>query len=222
MAAELKRSGARVMICGRTEGPLVEAASELGVEAEVCDVTDEAQVEALTSKIRERWGGLEILVNNAGTQHLLDFTGSVDLAKARQEIDVNLMGPIRLIERLLPLLKASPESAVVNVSSGLALLPKKTAPVYCATKAALRSFTMSLRWQLEGTSVHVMEVLPPLVHTRMTAGRDIKAIGPEEVSRAMLKGLRRDAREVLVGQVKVLAWLVRLAPWLPERIMKKE
>jgi short-subunit dehydrogenase involved in D-alanine esterification of teichoic acids len=110
----------------------------------------------------------------------------------------------------------------VNVSSGLALLPKRTSPVYGATKAALHSFTISLRWQLEATHVHVMEVLPPVVRTAMTEGRNAGAIGPEAVAVSLIQGLRANTEEVLVGQSRLFAWVIRVAPWLARRILQTQ
>ena len=222
VAADLRQIGAQVMICSRSEGPLAATASELGVEAAVCDVADAAQCERLVERVREVWGGVDILINNAGVQRNPDFTSTVDFAELEQEIRINLVGPIRLVQLLLPLLRASSEPAIVNVTTGLALLPKRSAPVYCATKAGLHSFSISLRWQLEATNVRVMEVLPPLVNTAMAAGRGENEIGPEVVSAALVAGLKRNAKEVLVGKARLLAWMLFFAPWLAERVMKRK
>jgi uncharacterized oxidoreductase len=221
IAAELKRAAARVMICARSEEPLRRTASDLDVQMSVCDVSDSSQVQELAARVRDQWGGLDILVNNAGIQYHHDFTRPIAFAEVEHEIGVNLIGPIRLIQILMPVLREAPEAAIVNVTSGLALLPKRTAPVYCATKAGLRSLSISLGWQLEQTNVRVMEVLPPRVRTAMTVGRQQGAIEPAAVARALARGLRHDAREVLVGQSRLLAYLLRIAPWVAADVLKK-
>jgi uncharacterized oxidoreductase len=221
IAAELKRAEASVMICARSAEPLEQTASQLQVQSSVCDVSESTQVEELAQRVRDQWGGLDILVNNAGIQYHHDFTQPIAFAEVEHEIGVNLIGPIRLIQVLLPLLREAHEAAIVNVTSGLALLPKRTAPVYCATKAGLRSLSISLGWQLEQTNVHVMEVLPPRVRTAMTMGRQQGAIAPAAVARALVRGLRSNAREVLVGQSRLLAYLLRIAPWVAAGVLKK-
>ena len=115
---------------------------------------------------------IDVLINNAGMGANHDFRlAPPDPENDERTLWLNLHAPIRLIVRLMPVLRTRPEAMIVNVTSGLAIAPNAGAPVYCATKAALRSYTMALRGQLKGTGVHVLEALPPMVDTQMTAGR---------------------------------------------------
>ena len=120
----------------------------------------------------------------------------------------------------LPGLLTRPAAAVVNVSSGLALVPKQTASVYCASKAGLHSFSKTLRWQLEGTSVRVFDVLPSVVDTAMTAGRGRAKISPERLAEEFWKGFSNDRFEMRIGLVKLFAQLHRIAPSLVERLIR--
>jgi uncharacterized oxidoreductase len=129
---------------------------------------------------------------------------------------------VALSAGLLPLLARQPSAALVNVTSGLALAPKRSAPVYCATKAAVRSFTRALRYQCEdgGLAVRVIEAIPPLVDTPMTAGRGRGKLSPERCAAEILAGVRRGAAEIPIGRTRLLRGLQRLSPALAYRIMR--
>ena len=136
------------------------------------------------------------------------------------ELHVNLLAPVLLTHAFLPHLQRQAASAIVNVSSVLALVPKQSASAYCASKAALHSFSRSLRWQLESTSVRVFEVMPPLVDTAMTANRGTGKISPEALAAAFWAGFRTDQYELRVGKAKAAGLIARLSPSLAERIMR--
>ena len=140
------------------------------------------------------------------------------------ELALNLEAPIALSAGLLPLLARQPEAAIVNVTTGLALAPKQSAPVYCATKAALRSFTRSLRYQVETSAPHVrvQEVIPPLVDTRMTAGRGTGKVSPSAVAEALVTAIERGTDECYVGKSRLLRLVMRVAPGVGYRILKCE
>ena len=134
-----------------------------------CDITARPDVLALVETIRDRYGKVDVLVNNAGIMERVNFLEeSVSDERIAYEIAVNLTGPILLTRRLLPLLRSGRSPIIVMVTSGYALLPAKHAPTYSATKAGLRSFTMALRRQLRDVGIRVVEVLPPLVDTPAT------------------------------------------------------
>jgi uncharacterized oxidoreductase len=122
----------------------------------------------------------------------------------------------------LPILKKAPQAAIINVSSFLGIVPKKSAPVYCATKAALHAFTKSLRYQLENTSIKVFEIITPLVDTDMTKGResDMKKLSPESLAKEVLRNLDSDTFEIRPGRTKVVLFLNRILPSLAEKIAK--
>jgi len=121
--------------------------------------------------------------------------------------------------RLMPVLRSRPETLIVNVTSGLAIAPNAGAPVYCATKAALRSYTQALRAQVKGTGIHVLEALPPMVDTQMTAGRGNNKLSPEECARQIIAAMERGANEANVGMVKVLQAVHSVSPALARAVM---
>jgi short-subunit dehydrogenase involved in D-alanine esterification of teichoic acids len=125
-----------------------------------------------------------------------------------------------LTHEFLPFLKRRTTSAVINVSSVLALVPKQSASVYCATKAAIHSFSRSLRWQLEGTKVKVFEIVPPLVDTAMTTGRGKGKLSPEALSAEFWSGFKADKLEMHIGKAKAAALIARLLPSIAERIIR--
>ena len=190
-----------------------------------CDLGTPADLQRLAIEVERRLGGLSLLVNNAGVQFNYDFTREAPedlLHNIDAEIAVNVTAVAKTTALFLPLLRRAGGAAIVNVSSGLALVPKKSAPIYCASKAAVHLFTKSLRWQVEdaGLDVRIFEVLPPLVDTAMTAGRGTGKLTPEEVARTILAGMRRDRFEIDVGKVRLLRWINRFAPPLAERLLR--
>jgi uncharacterized oxidoreductase len=135
------------------------------------DQSDAADIERFAAEATQRHPELNVLINNAGIQHSEDLTAG-RVAEAEVMIITNLLGPIRLTAALLPCLLAQPRSAVLNVTSQLALLPKALAPTYCATKAAVRGYTQSLRFELRNTKVQAIEIIPPGVQTGLRDERD--------------------------------------------------
>ncbi len=150
---------------------------------------------------------LSVLVNNAGLQIPRDFVGDNAAAGIDSEIAVNLSAPIHLILGLLPQLRRQPQASIINVTSGLAYSPMAVFPVYCATKSALHSFTMSLRHQLRDTHIEIIEMAPPIVATGLRSQETANhnpaastAITPEQFVREALPQLAAGRPEVLVGQ----------------------
>ncbi len=132
---------------------------------------------------------------------------------------LNLNAPVHFITHLMDRLKARPEAMIVNTTSGLAIAPRAGGPIYCATKAALRSYTLALREQLKRTNIHVLEVLPPVVETKMTAGRGSKKMSPQECAAQMVRAMESNAKEANVGMVKILRAVYSISPALARRIM---
>ena len=219
------RAGARVLICGRSGERVEEASRRLGVDGVACDLGDPAQLESLLEAADDRLGGLDVLVHNAGIQRqLLMIPGgeTADDGGLCREIEVNLSAPVRLTWLALPMLLEAASNggaALVFVTSALALAPKASAPVYCASKAGLRSFAKSVRRQLAGHGISVLEVVPPVVDTEMTAGRDEPKIAPQRVAEAIIEGLESGRDEVLIGKARLVSRLIRLAPGFTERLM---
>lgn len=220
MIRQLRDKGAAVITSGRT-AERVAATREAGFETIEADLATPDGVAALTSAVAGRT--IDVLVNNAGVGADHDFREEAqpDLGPSDRAIFLNLNAPIHLITALMPMLKSRPEALVVNVTSGLAIAPRAGGPVYCATKAALRSYTMALRHQLKDTNVRVMEALPPVVETKMTAGRTSKKMSPEECARQIVAGMENGATQVDVGIVKLLTRVYSVSPALARRIMIK-
>lgn len=184
-----------------------------------CDITSQNDLDRLSIFVEQHHTDLNVLINNAGIQYNYYFTEEPQLlAKVNNEVNANFLAPIKLITLLLPVLNAHSNAAIVNVSSGLGLVPKMSAPVYCGTKAGLHIFTKSLRYQLD--KIKVFEVLPPLVATDMTAGRGKGKISPEQLVDEFIRGFAKDKLEMNIGKVKLLKRINRLVPRLAEKIMK--
>jgi len=160
------RAGSQVIACGRREDRLRALAdTHPGVTTRVCDLRDEAGRVGLIGWATTEFPRLNVLVNNAGIQRYPVLAESEDWSRTEEEIAINLAAPIQLSRLVLPHFLRRPHAAIVNVSSGLSFAPLAKAPIYSATKAALHSFTLSLRHQLLGSSVEVIEIIPPAVDT---------------------------------------------------------
>lgn len=186
------------------------------------DLSRKEQVLQLAQQISEMEIKLDVLINCAAVQYtpkLID--SSFSFKTIQNEIAVNLIAPIELTQLFLPTLVSRSESAVVNLSSGLAFYPKSSSAVYCATKAALHNFSQSLRYQLTETPINVVEVILPLVDTPMTAGRGKKKISPEQAAREIIHGIENKREEIFVGIARFMPLLLRLWPSLLKRILSK-
>lgn len=214
---QLRDKGATVITQGRNPERCATTRGE-GFEVIETDLATRAGVDALLQAVEGR--AIDLLINNAGAGVDHDFReGPPDLAAADATIFLNLNAPIHLIAALMPVLKARPEAAIVNVTSGLAIAPRAGGPVYCATKAALRSYTQALRHQLKDTPIHVIEALPPVVETKLTAGRGNRKMPPTECARQIIAAIEANADEANVGMVKLLQLVHSISPALARRIM---
>ena len=214
---QLRDKGASVITSGRNS-ERVSATRAAGFEVIEADLSSLAGVESLLSALGDR--PIDLLVNNAGAGVDHDFREAApDLDAADRTIYLNLNAPIRLIAGLLPRLRERPEAVIVNVTSGLAIAPRAGGPVYCATKAGLRSYTQALRAQLAGGRIHVIEALPPVVETKMTAARTSKKMPASECAAQIVSAIERDADEANVGVVKLLQTVNSISPALARRIM---
>jgi uncharacterized oxidoreductase len=222
LAKELLRLQNTIIICGRDQEKL-DAVQHQHPEIHTirCDISDAEDLARLADTLQREFPRLNMLVNNAGVQYRYDLaTGEDVLAKIDQEIGVNLTAVIKLTHMLLPVLSRQPAAAVVNVSSLLGFIPKESAPVYCATKAAVHAFSQALRYQLANTSVQVFEVVPPLVDTGMAEGQTGPKITPEALVQEVTESLRRDRYEVRAGRSKGLMLLNRFFPVLMESAVR--
>ncbi|MEM7666764.1 MAG: SDR family NAD(P)-dependent oxidoreductase [Pseudomonadota bacterium] len=220
MARQLKAKGARVIVTGRNPERLAQMQAE-GFETISASLSDAAGVDALLAE----WGQREIdlLLNNAGQLVDHDFRpkegrGAVDADAADDCIYANLSAPIRLIAGLMEHLKARPQAAIVNVTSGLAIAPAARQPVYCATKAGLRFYSLALREQLRDMNIRVIEALPPVVDTQMNDGNPMKKMPPEECARQIVEAIEKDRDEANIGMTKVLRVTESISPALARAV----
>ena len=216
IARHLKAGGATVIVAGRNPARL-EAAKSEGFEPIAADLSNVAGCDALVAALAGR--PIDILVNNAGMGAEYDVNAPIDLAEVDRCIFLNLNAPIRLITGLLDMLRARPEAMIVNVTSGLAIAPNAGSPVYCGTKAGLRSFTMALRAQLSGTKVHVMEALPPVVETQMTAGNNHKKMPAAECGRQIVAAIAGNRNQANVGMTALLNAVHNISPPIARQVM---
>jgi uncharacterized oxidoreductase len=217
IALQMKAKKADVIVCGR-RADLLDAARDNGLEAIAADLSTAAGCEALAKALAGR--PLDILINNAGMSGNFGPGEPLDLALTDQSVFLNLNAPMHLIGHMLSGLLARPEAAIVNVTSGLAIAPRAGGPVYCATKAGLRSFTQSLRHNLKGTNVHVVEALPPVVDTAMTAGRvGGNKMSAHDCAAQIVAAIGSNKAEANVGLVKILQTVHSISPKLARMIM---
>jgi uncharacterized oxidoreductase len=166
LAVRLLNAGSEVIVCGRRQDKLRQVQAQYrGLMTRRCDLAEEADRLALVSWATQQYPHLDVIVNNAGIQRRVDLTNQEPWNETRQEIAINLDAPIHLCRLFLPHLLAQPRAAILNITSGLAFAPLASVPIYSATKAALHSFTLSLRHRLAGSSVQVIEIQPPAVNT---------------------------------------------------------
>ena len=227
-AKRLHARGATVIIAGRTRAKLAAvAAGHPGMEVEELDVADPNSVAACAARVSARHPDLNLLINNAGIQLMIDFAndGPHPPELLSREISINLIGLIAMTDAFLPLLKQQPKARLVQVGSGLGFVPLVAAPIYSATKAAVHSFTVSLRRQLEATAVQVIEIIPPVVETDLHLGLKRKppqAMTLEAFVDAAMAGVDKGHDEVVVGLARALKTGGRIAPGFFLNVVNKQ
>ncbi|HEV7340241.1 MAG TPA: SDR family NAD(P)-dependent oxidoreductase [Sphingopyxis sp.] len=218
IALQLQAAGADVIVTGRSIEKLQTMAA-LGFGTIASDLSIAAGVDAVVDGVASK--PLALLVNNAGVGSEYELDDAATLESAAHCIRTNLDAPIALCTRLLATLRAQPEAAIVNVTSGLAIAPRAGGSIYCATKAGLRSYTQAIRHLLKDSHVRVIEALPPVVETNMTAGRAGKKMSAHDCAAEIVHGIRTGKSEVNVGMVKILQLVHSISPALARRIMIK-
>lgn len=174
LAERFHGQGNQVIIAGRRQSAIDEIlAANPGMTGYAADMTDEAGIDAFAARVIADHPGVNVVIANAGIMRREDATRRRDMADAMETITTNLIAPIRLINALVDHLSAQKDSAIVTVSSGLAFVPLAFTPTYCATKAAIHSYSQSLRYQLDG-KVEVIELAPPAVQTDLTPGQSTR------------------------------------------------
>ncbi len=219
LAKQLLQRGNTVIVTGRDEEKLGAAERALaGVYTFKSDVSDPKEIAVLHDSLVSKFPTLDTLINNAGIMRNLNLNQDRDLTDVTREIEINLSGPVRMIQQFLPHLRTRKEALIINVSSGLAFIPFPASPVYSATKAALHSFTQSLRVQLDGTGVTVIELAPPGVETPLFRGefaeemKGQKGMDVKILARHAIAGIEAGKMEIRPGLANVLMAMSRIAP----------
>ncbi|MDF7813770.1 SDR family NAD(P)-dependent oxidoreductase [Hymenobacter sp. YC55] len=227
-AARLLELGNTVLITGRNQAKLDETKRRLpGVHTFRSDVSDPEAIARLYQQVVSEFPALNVLINNAGEMRKLNLQDpTLDLRDLTREVDINLVGPIRMVQQFLPHLKTKKTAALLNVTSGLAMTPFPLAPIYSGTKAGLRAYTKALRVQLQHTPVKVFELVAPAAKTPLAdpfAGvmAESMLMAPDKVVAQAIEGLQHDRLEIYPGLSRILRYMSRLAPGVLLKQMSK-
>ncbi len=222
-ATRLLDLGNTVIITGRDQVKLDQAKARLPkIHTFQSDVSDPKAIALLYQQVTSRFPELNMLINNAGEMRKISLHNtSIDLSDITREIEINLMGPIRMVQQFLPHLKTKKTAAILNVTSGLALIPFPLSPIYGASKSGLRSYTQSLRVQLKNTNIKVFELVAPGAKTPLNdkfateKGFDEKILmDPVKLIETAVNGLMKDKLEIYPGLARVMKIMSRIAPKL--------
>lgn len=219
-ASKLLALGNTVIITGRNAQKLQETKQKLpAVHTIQSDVSKPEDIISLYDQVTREFPDLNILINNAGEMRKLSLQQKHDLHDISREIEINLMGAIRMVQQFLPHLKKKKEAAILNVTSGIALMTFPLSPVYSASKSGLRAYTQALRVQLKNTNIKVFELVAPGSTTPLNdkfmqeQGFDARMLmAPEKIVDSAIKGLQKDKYEIYPGVAILLRIMSRLAP----------
>ncbi len=218
-ASRLLTLGNTVIITGRNQSKLDQTKKQLPqVHTFKSDVSDPEAIAELYAQVTKQFPDLNILINNAGEMRKINLHDtSIDLENITREVEINLMGPIRMVQQFLPHLKTKKDAAILNVTSGLALIPFPISPIYGATKSGLRSYTKSLRIQLKKTNIKVFELIAPAANTplndKFSGDVDAKSLmEPGKLVDVAIKGLMNNQFEIYPGLARVIKLMSRIAP----------
>src|SRR5713226_6558075 len=227
LAEALHKRGNLVIISGRRRSHL-EATTKAnpGMVSVELDLQDPKSIAAVAKKLIAEYPKLNVLINNAGIMQIDDAAGVVDEGVLVSTITTNLMGPIRITSALIEHLKKQDAATVINVSSVLGFVPLAMSAVYCSTKAAMHSYTQSMRYKLRGSSVTVLELIPPWVQTDLLgSNNEPRAMPLAQFIEETITVLGTDAEEVLVERAKTIrnksgpgddAYVVQFNDWMAQ------
>lgn len=223
LTRQLAGEGHTVIAVARDQGRLSDLAkSSPGIDPVPFDLANTGAVDDFVAAALRRHPRIDGLINNAAIQENVRMDdASYDTARVQHEIAVNLATPIALTRSLLPHFQARSAASIVNITSGLGFVPKRTSAVYSATKAGLHLFSEGLRVQLKGSGVRVIEAVMPMVDTPMTRGRGTGKITAGAAARAVIAGVSRGQERIYVGKARALPLVLRVAPSIAARIMQR-
>lgn len=214
-----------VIVVGRNKEKLEKVKKELkNIHIFECDVSNPNEIKALYEKISIEFPKLNILINNAGLMNKLDLQDELSYEELTKEMNINFNGSVYMTTQFLPLLKKQKTSSIINITSALAYVPMSYSPIYCASKAALHSFTQSLRIQLKDTNIKVFEIAPSVTKTAMGdsfSEKNMKIITTKTVVDTAIKEIKKGKNEIGVGQTNALKILNRIFPSFALKIVNK-
>ncbi|WP_460934059.1 SDR family oxidoreductase [Spirosoma humi] len=219
-AAKLMALGNTVIITGRNAQKLAEAKRNLpGVHTLQSDVSNADDITNVYETVTKEFPDLNILINNAGEMRKISLHHQHELTDITREVEINLMGPIRMVQQFLPHLKTKTNAAILNVTSGIALMTFPISPIYSASKSGLRAYTQALRVQLKYTGINVFELVAPGSSTPLNDkfqqedGFTANALmAPGKIVDAAIRGMQHDQHEIYPGLAKLMRILSRVAP----------
>ncbi len=193
-----------------------------GIITYQADLSKTGDIETVADNIVKNFSSIDILINNAAVQHTPIFIDDkFRYESISYEIALNFTGICQLTYLLLPVLLHCEKSVIMNINSGLALTPKTSSAIYCATKSALNTFSQSLRYQLQKTNIFVQQAFLELVDTSMTKGRGKNKMSPKIAAQKIIHGIEHNIPDHDIGKIKILRILLRLMPSIAQQIIKK-
>ena len=204
---------------GERLGALMETFPKIKIQQ--LDLSQLSQLTEGAEKIIEQMPQVDLLINNAAVQYTPQFLDAqFEYENIAREVTINFTSLCCLCHLLLPSMQKQSRSVILNINSGLALAAKKSSAIYCATNGAMNLFSQSLGYQLEGSNIKVLQAFLPLVETGMTKGRGQGKLTAPVAAKAILQGLKKEKKEINIGKVKLLRWILRISPTLGHKILK--
>ena len=211
----------KVILLGRNKTKLARLETE-GFSTITCDLNNQEEIETASIYIQNNFPKLNILFNNAGVQYNYNFTEIViPLHKISEEININVSGQLILTQLLIPLLCNAAKAVIVNTTSGLGAFPKNDALVYSASKAAMRNFTLGLRYSLKDSNISVLEFIPPVTDTGMTKDRKEQKMSAKGLVENILPQLEKERKILTVRKMRLFLWIAFLFPSLAYKILSE-
>lgn len=227
IAKELNNHGANILAGVRNPDGASQLKKDIpNVSVIRLDVTDTASVDSAIEVMKSSKTKLDVLINNAGVMYEQDYMNLTSSDQIHMEIDTNFKAPAILIQKAMELLRGENEAAVINISSGVGILPIPRYPIYSATKAAMHSFSKSLRYQLRNTNIKVIEVLPPIVDTEMidvlsSEGKKEKRMSPNQFASELIQEIEKGKTTIPLGASKSLMMFHRIIPSIIQKSLNK-